>query len=87
MFIEDTTNEPEVVLLKDKSHGMIIGDHECATLGHGISGNIIGHLFFGTEKVIDNLKESPSYQSGIVILKQNSVIRNSITDLVEKIVI
>ena len=75
------------VLSKDKSHGMIIGDHECATLGHGISGNIIGHLFFGTEKVIDNLKESQSYQSGIVILKQNSVIRNSITDLVEKIVI
>ena len=67
--------------------GMIIGNIECATLGHGISGSIIEHPFFGTELVIDNLKESPSYQYGIVVLQQNSLLRNQYTNFVERIVI
>lgn len=67
--------------------GIIIGNYECATLGHGISGDIIGHPFFGTDLVINNLKKSLTYQSGIVILQQNSMIRNELTNLVEKIII
>jgi len=78
------------ILTKDTREyglGMIIGNHECATLGHGITGHIIEHLFFGTELVIDNLKQSPSYETGTIILQENSLIRNKITDLVEKIII
>jgi hypothetical protein len=67
--------------------GIIIGNYECATLGHGINENIVFHPFFGTELVIENLKKSPNYNSGIVILKQDSMIRNTMTDLIEKIVI
>ena len=78
------------ILTKDTREyglGMIIGNYECATLGHGITGHIIEHLFFGTELVIDNLKQSTSYETGIVILQENNLIRNPITDLVEKIII
>lgn len=67
--------------------GMIIGYHECATLGHGITGNIIEHPFFGTELVIDNLKQSNIYELGIVILQENSLLRDLETKLVKKIII
>jgi uncharacterized protein YegL len=67
--------------------GIMIGDHECATLGHGITGNIIEHPFFGTELVINNLKELYMYELGMIVLQQDSLIRNQTTDLVERIVI
>jgi hypothetical protein len=68
--------------------GMIIGNYECATLGHGIlNEQVISHPFFGTELVINNLKESITYQSGLVIIRQGSMLRNSITNLINRIVI
>lgn len=62
--------------------GMIIGNIECATLGHGLSDSVISHDFFGTEKVINNLKLSNEYLNGTVIIKENSLIRDLITDQV-----
>jgi hypothetical protein len=68
--------------------GMIIGNMECATLGHGItSDTTIAHPFFGTENVITNLKESTDYTKGLIILKENSLVRSSITGLVNRIII
>jgi Mg-chelatase subunit ChlD len=66
-------------VLKNRGNGkgIIIGNIECATLGHGIlNRNIISHDFFGTEKVIDNLKLSHTYESGLVILQQDSILKN-----------
>jgi Mg-chelatase subunit ChlD len=77
-------------ILEDRGNGsgMLIGDIECATLGHGITGDItISHPFFGTEEVINNLKLSPEYSNGLVILKENSLIRDSNTGLVCRIIL
>jgi hypothetical protein len=69
--------------------GIIIGDIECATLGHGIISEntdnpVIAHDFFGTERVIDNLKLSPTYENGLVIIDDTSIQRNLFTNLVEQ---
>jgi hypothetical protein len=77
-------------ILEDRGagSGMIIGNIECATLGHGITNDItISHPFFGTEEVINNLKLSPDYSKGLVVLKENSLIRDSNTGLVNRIIL
>ena len=74
---------------------MVIGGISCATLGHGItevnddiySTIVISHEFFGTENVIDNLKRSPKYESGLIVLDQNSMIKNPLTNMVCTIII
>jgi len=63
--------------------GMIIGGIECATLGHGICDtSVIIHPFFGTERVINKLKMSPKYESGLIILEENAMLRDPDTELV-----
>lgn len=73
-------------ILNDRGNksGILIGDIECATLGHGLTDENIIHPFFGTEKVIDNLKESNTYKDGLIILKENSLERDQ-NNLVYKI--
>ena len=77
-------------VLEDRGNGsgMIIGNVECATLGHGIANDVtISHPFFGSEEVINNLKLSPEYSNGLVILKENSLIRDPNTGLVNRIML
>jgi hypothetical protein len=74
-------------VLNDRGNGsgILIGNIECATLGHGLTEDVINHPFFGTEKVIYNLKES-TYNDGLVIVKENSLERD-LNDLVNRIII
>lgn len=75
-----------VLANRGMGNGVIIGNIECATLGHGIiNDDIIYHPFFGSEKVIENLKLSNNYNNGLVILKENSLIRDPDTKLIIKI--
>ena len=59
--------------------GMIIDYIECATLAHGITNEdepfIIVHPFFGTELIVHELLKSNIYESGLVTLNENSIIR------------
>jgi len=41
----------------DNGHVMIINGVECISLGHGFKGKIVEHEYFGTEKVINDLKK------------------------------
>ena len=46
---------------------IVINDIECITLGHGIlNDSIAEHEFFGTEKVINSLKSSKNWSSGLI---------------------
>ena len=50
-----------------KSRGTIlIGDYECATLAHGIQGDVIGHEYLGEEGVARDLKQFESFESGVI---------------------
>ena len=49
---------------------IIVQGFTYATLGHGITGEVIGHPFFGTERVINDLKKFNTYSDGFVNLEK-----------------
>ncbi len=53
----------------DKDHIMIINNTECITLGHDFKEDIVQHPYFGTNKVIDDLKNMDGWSDGLIVLK------------------
>ena len=69
---------------------VIVEDYFFATYGHNIKyselekecfNNVIEHDFFGTDKVITNLKEFPTYKKGYLHLTKNMFKRNEIGEI------
>ena len=57
---------------------IIVEDYVFATYGHGLSDNsVIQHDFFGTDLVVNDLKNFKNYNSGIVYLTDGMFIRNN----------
>ncbi len=54
---------------------IIVQGFTYATLGHGITGEVIGHPFFGTERVINDLKKFNTYSYGFVNLEKTNYKR------------
>ena len=54
---------------------VIVEDFIFATYGHGLNESIINHEFFGTDKVINDLKTFPAYKFGMIYLNKNMFMR------------
>jgi len=52
----------------------------CATLGHGVTGDVREHPYFGTSQVLDDLKSNDGWEAGLVNCK--GVLRDEGTGLV-----
>lgn len=67
---------------------MIIDGIEAATLGHGMSDPAgttvpcLSHEFFGTERVVNALRELRGWDAGLVELQPGCCVRDPVTDLV-----
>ncbi len=48
---------------------MIINGYKCAALAHNITGEVIGHEYFGTEKVVQDLEKMMGWDAGLILLK------------------
>lgn len=80
----NTCNEVYNLIL-DNNHIAIINDIEVVTLGHGFKeNNIITHEYFGTNKVIEDLKtfDPIGFEKGLILLKENTFKRCESTGLV-----
>lgn len=65
---------------------MVVNGMECITLGHGIKGDKVAeHEYFGTERIIEDLKKMQGWDDGLVCLQQLAFKRNKETKLVEGI--
>jgi hypothetical protein len=71
-------------ILKNRE-SVIIEGYIFSTLGHGMEGNVIQHDFFGTEKVINDLKKWSTYDKGYVFLTKDMIVRDRETKHVTKI--
>lgn len=62
-------------VLEDKG-SIIINDIEFVTLGHGLQEESVKHDYYGTEKVIDDLKTMNGWENGLIELNDGCVIRD-----------
>ena len=69
-------------LVLDVGHIVYINNIKCVTLGHGFKGDIVEHDYYGTQKVIDDLKKMKGWNRGLIELQPDSVIRNNKTQQV-----
>ena len=55
------------LILKDRK-SIYVENVVCCTFGHGIEGDVIGHPFFGTDAVVNNLKNNftNEYENGSI---------------------
>ena len=61
----------------DKGHVMMINNIECCTLGHGFTeNNVISHPYYGTNKIINDLKKMAGWNQGLIELSDNMYVRN-----------
>lgn len=67
----------------EENHVMVINGVECVTLAHGFTGdNVVSHPYFGTERVLDDLKEMDGWENGQVVLRTGCLVRDTKTGLV-----
>lgn len=60
----------------DKHHTVIVEDYHCITLGHGICDDpVAAHDYFGTEKVIDDLKKQKGWNVGRPTYLNHTAVR------------
>jgi len=63
----------------ESGHVMIINDTECVTLGHGLKEPVVDHEYFGTERVVSDLRKFDSWSYGIIELTPESIVRDQKT--------
>ena len=73
-------------LILDNNHTIVINNYITCTLGHYITENeVIKHEYFGTDKVINDLKQIEGFNNGYVELNMNNFIRDNTTGTINKI--
>lgn len=69
----------------DCGHIAIINGIECVTLGHHFKGDVIEHPYYGTDKVLNDLRVLDVFNDGFLELLSGSIVRNNKTGLVSGI--
>ena len=63
----------------DAHHVMVMDGVECITLGHSFSGPVVGHSYFGSSAVVEDLKQMAGWRSGRVTFAPGSLKRSPLT--------
>jgi len=53
-------------LVLDHTHVILVNNTPAVTLGHGLEGPVVGHTYWGTRRVIDDLQTLPGWEQGRV---------------------
>lgn len=83
--VEEIECEYMYTFVMENRQSIFIERNIFATYGHNLNDNIVRHEYFGTEKVISDLKSFIGYDNGLIELNQDNFIRNNDTNLIEKI--
>jgi hypothetical protein len=68
----------------DKHHIMLINNVECICLGHNFTGPVIEHEYFGTDKIINDLKELDD-GTGLIEITAKYILSDPITGMINKL--
>lgn len=61
----------------DKDHIIIANDIECCTLGHNFKGDVIGHNYFGTNKIVEDINKINKHSDSYIHIDYDDFIRDS----------
>lgn len=68
-------------LVLDNNHNVIIDNNICVTFGHNFTNNfVVSHQYFGSNNVINDLKNMNGYENGLIYLEGNYIIRDNISN-------
>eukprot|EP00826_Nyctotherus_ovalis_P016841 TRINITY_DN1490_c0_g1_i7.p1 TRINITY_DN1490_c0_g1~~TRINITY_DN1490_c0_g1_i7.p1 ORF type:complete len:650 (-),score=127.67 TRINITY_DN1490_c0_g1_i7:112-2061(-) len=74
-------------LILDRNHIVLINGLEVVTLGHGFKGDtVVEHDYFGTRKVIEDMKKFKGWEKGTVMIEQWKAVRDPVTQLVQGLI-
>lgn len=74
-------------LVLDKCHIVLINEQEVVTLGHEFRDSaVVEHAYFGTEKVLEDLKKFGGWTEGNVEIQRWNPVRNPVTSLVQGLI-
>lgn len=66
----------------DSEHVINIDGFECVTWGHSFKGDVIEHPYFGSEKVVEDLKGFSGWKNGLVSFDLLSITRCGLNGLI-----
>ena len=66
-------------VLLDGFHNCMINGVWCIGLGHGYDKGILKHEYFGTERVVDDMRGMDGWDAGCVVIESSYIVRDSIT--------
>lgn len=69
----------------DAGHIMIINGIECVTLGHNFQEEVVRHAYFGSQRIIEDLKKMRGWTTGLIELQSGCLVRDTVTTLVSGI--
>jgi len=71
----------------DQGHTIWVNDIECVTLGHEFKEDIVRHTYFGSKRVIEDLRILDEEQqcTGFIEIQSTWIMRNERTGLVHNI--
>jgi Mg-chelatase subunit ChlD len=69
----------------DKDHTVELNGIFAVTLNHGFEGDIIGHEYFGTNRIQDDLMKHSDWDTGLITMHRINFIRDSRTNKLCKI--
>jgi len=67
------------LVLQGKHSSMFISGIECSVLGHGLDDPVAAHEYFGTDRIIEDLKRLPQWDDGVIELLPQSYVRDPTT--------
>jgi hypothetical protein len=70
------------VLEDGVDHVMIVNDVECVTLGHSYKEDVVRHPYFGSQRIVDDLREIEGFNNGFVEVADHCFVRDSKTMMV-----
>lgn len=72
----DTRTPVVISVVLEDYHIITVNEIETVTLGHKFKEDKVAHDFFGSEKVIEQLETHPTYETGEIILPEESILRD-----------
>lgn len=70
-------------LVLDRGHVVSVEGWECVTLGHGFNDPIVKHPFFGTQRVIEDLKRTNGWAEGRPSYVNLVATRDPVTNMID----